>query len=150
MKIAQHISCSVPIQMFSFSKQRQAVLDRSWYTPSEVLSFSLQHSLFYCGVYTRTCIDHEKTAILHCCFRISVQSADSKRRDVQHFPVCRNITTPSKLIITAIQLIFAGVNMFWALPRVILNLVRWLGLKWHVSRDPKHIYAREHKLFSFY
>ena len=42
---------------------------------------------------------------------------------------------PSKVIIIVIEFMFLGINMFWALLRV--------------ESGPKHIYAREHKLYCY-
>ena len=40
-----------------------------------------------------------------------------------------------------IEFMFAGINMFWARLRLILN---------ESEKGPKHIYAQEHKLYYYY
>ena len=48
---------------------------------------------------------------------------------------------PSKVILIVIEFMFLGLNMFWALLRLIL--------KNDSESGPKHIYAREHKLYCY-
>ena len=47
---------------------------------------------------------------------------------------------PSKVILIVIEFMFLGINMFWALLRLILA---------ESESGPKHIYAREHKLYCY-
>ena len=50
---------------------------------------------------------------------------------------------PSKVILIVKEFMFLVINMFWALLRLILALS-------HESESgPKHIYAREHKLYCY-
>ena len=54
-----------------------------------------------------------------------------------HFFSVFIFSMPSKVIIIVIKFMSLGINMFWALLRLILE------------SGPKHIYAREHKLYCY-
>ena len=76
--------------------------------------------------------------------RVNVQTVLLSFFSVFIFPV------PSKAILPVIEFMFLGINMFWALLGLILALTERIRLTrvW-VELGPKHIYAREHKLYCY-
>ena len=59
------------------------------------------------------------------------------------------LSMPSKVIIIVIEFMFLGINMFWALLRAHFNPHLTAQAKNESESGPKHIYAREHKLYCF-
>ena len=60
------------------------------------------------------------------------------------------LPVPSKAILPVIEFMFLGINMFWALLGLILALTERIRLtRVRVELGPKHIYAREHKLYCY-
>ena len=57
---------------------------------------------------------------------------------------------PSKVMITVIEFMFLGINIFWALLRAHFNPRLTARAKMSlIESGPKHIHAREHKLYCF-
>ena len=54
----------------------------------------------------------------------------------------------SEIIIIVTELIFLGVNMFWPFSEIILALTSGSGQN-EPESGQKHIYAREHQLYSY-
>ena len=76
--------------------------------------------------------------------RVIVQTVLLSFFSVFIFPV------PSKAILPVIEFMFLGINMFWALLGLILALTERIRLtRVRVELGPKHIYAREHKLYCY-